>query len=315
MRIGIMIAALASLLGACSGETVAQPPPAPVDWRSFQPRPILDSGPTGPTPNERAVAESYTAALESPGVSLLSARLDPDAHFAFPGLHDAHGRDAVVQAHGMLFGAFDQRKFAVARVWRTDSAQSIDWTMTGTQTQAWMGVPSTGKPVAFRGLTILWTNNDGAIKDGHVYFDIAVVKGQLGVGPKDLLNLPPSPPAGGAGTSRVFEQANSAEEKSNILLCRAALDALENNNLPGYLSAVTDDVEVHTLERAQPLRGKDDIRAYFKAMHNAIGRLDTTVENDWGIGPFVIVEYDIAGEQIGPIGWVPIQREKVVRLH
>lgn len=315
MRFGLMIAALASALVGCSAETVAQPPPAPVDWRSFQSRPAIDAGPSGPTPNERAVAEGYAAALESPGVSLLTNRLDEDAHFAFPGMRDAHGRDAIVQAHGALFGAFDQRKFAISRVWRTDSAQSIDWTMTGTQTLAWMGVPATGKPVAFKGLTVLWTNHDGSIKDVHVYFDVAVVKGQLGVGPKDLLNLPQPPVAGTAGGSQIFDQTGSPEEKSNVLLCRAALDALENNDLPGYVSAVADDLEVYTLERAQPLRGKDDMRAYFKAMHKAIGQLDTTVANDWGIARFVILEYEIAGEQIGPVGWIPIQREKVVRLH
>jgi hypothetical protein len=35
---------------------------------------------------------------------------------------------------------------------------------------------------------------------------------------------------------------------------------------------------------------------------------------EWGVGKFAIVEYSIAGEQIGPIQWIPAQRDKVVRF-
>jgi hypothetical protein len=49
-------------------------------------------------------------------------------------------------------------------------------------------------------------------------------------------------------------------------------------------------------------------------MHRAIGQLDTTVDNAWGVGQFSIVEYSIAGEQLAPIAWVPAQRDKVIRL-
>ena len=308
------VTATCALLGACSGETVAQPPPAPVDWRSLQARPTLDAGPLAPTAKERAVAEAYTAALESPRLAQLAPLLDDDAHFAFPGMSDAHGRDATVRAHDVLFGAFEQRKFATNRVWRTDSQQSVEWTMSGTQARDWMGVAATRKSATFRGLTILWTKDDGTINDIHVYFDVAVAKAQLGVGPKELLSLPPPAPIP-AGPPQVFEQTGAAEEKGNVAVVHAALDALENSNLAGYVATMTDDVEVYLSLRAQPMRGKDDLRAYYKAMHKAIGQLDTTVINAWGIAQFAVVEHDIAGEQLGPIGWVPAQRDKVVRLH
>jgi steroid delta-isomerase-like uncharacterized protein len=303
------------LLPACSGETVAQPPPAPVDWRSLQARAPVDAGGRAPTAKERAVAESYTAALESPAFGQLGPLLDEDPHLAFPGMTDARGRDAVVHAHEVLFGAFDQRKFATSRVWRTDSQQCVEWTMSGTQARDWMGVTVTHKPVAFKGLTLLWTKDDGSISDVHPYFDVAVVKAQLGIGPKELLSLPTASAPGATGAPQVVEQAGSPEEKNNVASVHASLDLLESNDQPGYLATMTDDVEVSTSQRAQPMRGKDDLRAYYKAMHKAIGQLDTTVTNVWGAAQFVIVEYDIAGEQLGPIGWIPAQRDKVIRLH
>jgi hypothetical protein len=30
---------------------------------------------------------------------------------------------------------------------------------------------------------------------------------------------------------------------------------------------------------------------------------------------YAVVEYTIAGEQLGPIGWVPAQKDAVIRLH
>jgi hypothetical protein len=102
---------------------------------------------------------------------------------------------------------------------------------------------------------------------------------------------------------------------SSVMLARSALDALEGTRDGAYTDTMSDDVEIHTLERGQPARGKSEAQAYFKAMHKAIGQLDTTVVNALGVGSYAIVEYTIAGEQLGPILWVPSQRDKAIRLH
>ena len=229
-------------------------------------------------------------------------------------MNDARGRDDVVHAHEVLFGAFDSRSMSLVRSWRTASAQALEWTLTGTQTRAWMGVAPTNKSVAIKGLTLLWTKDDGSITDVHVYFDVAVAKAQLGAGPKELAGVPAPPPAA-AGATEIFEQSGLPEEKEHVAATRSWLDALEGGGLAAYEAAVADDVAVVTAERPQPPRGKEEVRAYFKAMHKAIGQLDTTIDNDWGIGKFAIVEYEITGEQLGPLGWVPAHRNKVVRLH
>jgi ketosteroid isomerase-like protein len=302
-------ALLAGCVSSASGPT---PAPAPIDWHAFDIHRVLDAGLAGPTAKERAVVETYTAAIASQGMGQLGPSLDASVHFAFPGVSDARGRDAVVRAHDSLFGAFESRAVVSLRVWRTESAHAIEWTMSGTQSKPWMGVAATGKPATFKGLTILWTKDEGSITDVHVYFDVAVVKAQLGAGPKELVGLPiPSvrePP-------QVFDQSGSLDETNNMASPRAALDALEQNNLAAYVAAMTDDVEVHSLERAQPMHGKEDARAYFRAMHKAIGQLDTTISNIWGIGRFALVEYDIAGDQIAALGFVSPQRDKVIRLH
>ena len=49
-------------------------------------------------------------------------------------------------------------------------------------------------------------------------------------------------------------------------------------------------------------------------MHKAIGQLDTTLDNAWGVTQYAVVEYFISGEQVGALGWVPPQRDRVIRL-
>lgn len=232
--------------------------------------------------------------------------------FEYPGMPDGRGRPGVVQSHQTLFGPFDRRVVTMTRLLRSDSAQAIEWTMAGVQTKEWMGAAATNRPVSFKGLTLLFTNDDGTISDIHVYFDAAVVKAQLGVGPKELAGLAPTPAPTSA--AQVVEAIHSPDEARNVVVGRSALDALENRDEAGYVATMTDDVVVETLERAQPMRGRDDERAYFKAIHRAIGQLDTTLDNAFGVTQYAVIEYFVAGEQLGALGWVPAQHDKVVRL-
>ncbi len=308
--VSVTVASL--LLAACSSENTSAPPPAPVDWRAFDAPHGHASAAAGPTARERAVAEAYARALATPGFAELGPRLAGDVHVAFPGMPDGRGREAVLKAHETLFGAFDRRAVAVTRLLRTDSETTVEWTMTGVQAQPWMGVPATGKPVAFPGVTLLFTKDDGTLSDVHVVFDVAVVKAQLGVGPKELLALPPSAPP--TGSPAVVEQTGGPDEARGVQVARATLDALKKGDEAAYLDATTPDVTVQTSERAAPLHGRDELKAWFRAMHKSIGQLDTTVDNAWGVGPYVVLEYFVAGEQLAAIEGIPAQHDRVVRL-
>jgi hypothetical protein len=303
---------------ACSSESVGPPPAPPVNWQSLRAHGVPDAGPSAPTARERAVAERYLAALESPGFGALGAELDDDVQFSFPGADNVRGRTRAVDAHDTLLGAFDGRRVAASRIFRTSSEQTVEWTLTGSQSRDWMGVAATHKAVSIRGLTLLFTKDDGSISDMHVYFDVAAVKAELGVGPKDLLATAPKPQlltAGAPMAPEVYEQAGTADEKGNVTAARAALDALEGDKLDAYEAAFADNLEVFTSERALPWSGKADLGAYFRAMRRAIGQLDTTVTDGWGVGRFAVIEYTIDGEQRGPLGWIPVQHDKSIRFH
>jgi ketosteroid isomerase-like protein len=307
------LAVVAVLSPACSSENAAAPPPAPVDWHAFDVPHGPITEPTGPTPRERAAADAYARVIASPDFAGLADHLDANARFTLAGTQDARGKEAVVKAHQTLFGAFDKRVVALSRVWRTDNEQTVEWTMSGVQVRDWMGVAATNRPVTFKGITLLFTKDDGAITDIRVYFDVALVKAQLGApSPKELVGLPV--PAAPTGAPQVLDQTHSPEEAKNLAAARATLDALERNDEAAYLATFTDDATVETLERPQPMKGKDDLKAYFKQLHKAISQLDTTVDDGWGDAQYAVVEYFVSGEQIGALGWIPPQRDRVLRL-
>lgn len=295
-------ALLAGLLVAACAETVRRPPLPPVDWPSLQVRSVQDAGMPKATERERALSDLYPKALASPGFTQLRSLLDEDAHFAF-GSKDTRGQERVVTAHDEVLGAFDERRFVTTRVWLTDSSQALEWTMTGVHTRAWMGLPATGRPVAVRGLTLLWTKDDGSISDVHLYFDQAVVKAELGNGPPELRKLPP--PAMPIAAPQVFERRGGPEEAANVTPMRAMLQALEDNNPSAYASTMANDIEVFTLDSARPARGKDASERPFRMMRKSIGDLDTVVHNAWGVQQFAVVEYSIGGLQLAPLGRIP----------
>jgi ketosteroid isomerase-like protein len=289
------------LCSACAGETVTRPTNPSVDRVSLDSS--ADAGVA--TPQEHAAARTYLKALSSPSFVELTRLLHEDAHFAYAGVKNVHGRQDVVRIHEALLGSLDGRTFAARRILVTPTSQIVEWTMSATHRQ-------TNKPVALKGVTLLWTTDDGTISDYHLYFDEALLAAQVGAGPKQLWSLPaPQPPSGEPET---LEQARSAAESANAAVLRASLEALENRDETAYIGAMKDDVEITTLESASPMRGKADVRAWFKAMHKAVAHLDTSTDNTWAVGPYAVIEYRVAGEQRGPIGWVPAQKDNLLEM-
>lgn len=305
---------VAMLLVGCTSAAVVSPPAPPVDWQAFDARRTVDAGPGGPTAKERAAAEAYVGALSSRNLEALGPMLDSGAHFMFPGFGGARGREAVVRAHQALFGAFEDRQLDVSRVWRTDDAQMIEWTFRGVLERPFGRIAPTHEPSRFRGLTLLWTNDDGAITDIHTYFDESAIGDRSDAGAAGGEAEAPAAQADGGDGPQFFERSGSLTERLDLECVRSSLDALEQNRDADYVSSATDDVELFPGGREKALRGKDALLGYVRALHKSIRQLDTTIENVWAIADFVIVEYEMAGEQVGPIGGVPADG-RVVSLH
>ncbi len=286
----MILVAASTRVAACASETVAMPPVAPTHWQAAGSK---AASPIVPTQRERAVAEAYAAAIADTSLAKLGPMLSDDVHFLFDE-RDTRGRERVVKSHHDLFGAFDNRQLTITRVWLTDStqlvnSQAIEWTMTGTQSRGWMGLAATGKPAVIHGLALLWTDDDGVISEIHLYFDEKAVEAELSGGQ-------PAPPVA-PSAPQVFEHQGTAEEAANVAVARGVLQALEDDNESGFVSSMADDLEVVMPGKLEAVHGKSGARGYFKSTRKGIRQLDTIVQNAWGVGSFVVVEYALAGLQ------------------
>lgn len=304
---------ISAVVTACAAETVELPPPAPAHWQSST---LTAPSPTTPTEKERVVADAYTKALASPRLAALGRLLDEEVLFAF-GAQNMRGRERVLKAHENMFGAFDGPRFVASRVWLTDSrstlnSQAIEWTMTGAQAREWMKIPPTGKNVVIKGLTLLWTTDEGVITQIRVYFDEEVVKAQLAGGPLDHGKLS-GVPAPDTAPAQILERSGTPEEAANVALIRDMLQALERDNEAAFLSPLADDVDVTPFDGGQPIRGKAAARAYFRSTRRSIRQLDTMIQNLWGVRSFAIAEYALTGLQAAP--WHRVSVPKDGSLH
>jgi ketosteroid isomerase-like protein len=291
---------LSLLVPACAKEVVVRPAPPPVDWRSLEPRPTAPVSIQVAADRGRAAAGTYLKALASPDFAELGAALDEWVHFRCAGSQDVRGREEVVRAHDAVFGAFSDRKFVTNRILRAGGSRMFEWTMTGAR-------GADHEPVAVKGLTLLWITESGLISDVHLYFNEPV--GQPAADEDaNLQDGPPGPAL--AAPLQELEQQRTPEEDSNVAVLRAQLRALTDDNQAAYLATLESDVEVTHLEN-EPSRGFAPASAWFRAMHDSIAYLSASVENAWGIGPIVVVEYHLVGERRVRIGRVPEQQQLI----
>lgn len=292
-----MFVSLACALGSCATSQIERPPLPPVDWQSLQGTTTTDAGPPTTSARERKLAELYLKALSSPDFVDLGPLLDEDVHFTLAGMKDVHGRGLVIKLFEELLGALRPRTFRANRVLLTQSSQIIEWTMHGVY-------PATAKPIELRGLSILWTSDEGSISDLHLYFDEAVLERELALGHPFI----PTQSVGELETQAsepvtILEASPLGSVSSaNVEVVGSALDALESRHPAAYAATMADDVELITLHSTKRIRGRDAERQYAKAMSASIVGLDATVDNAWSIDPIAVIEYHIVGEQRGSIG-------------
>jgi ketosteroid isomerase-like protein len=292
-------------MAGCAPETTLKSPPAPVNWTSLDQRSAAqETQSTSPTELELRVAPAYMKALATHDGTGLSALIDEHAHFSFAGMEDVNGREGVVQAQQAALSAFDNRSFTVTRVFVSDDAQAVEWTMSATH-------HATQKTIVLEGVALLWTRDSGAIKDVHFYYDQGFVNALLGVEPKPSAQ-PRAVSMPSADQNQVFVAASSKEEAGNRLTVQSWLDSLEDNEERAYLSKMSDTVEIVT--DTSILKDKAAQRTYFTTIRAALMDLNIQLDSIWSVGPYVITEYHLAGEQNGALGWIPAQKDTLVRL-
>ena len=102
-------------------------------------------------PEHRLVVKKLFEGLNGRNVDILDRLLTPN--FVWHGNND-QGRDEYKQDVNAVIAAFPDAKWDIDEILSKEDKVVVRWSFSGTQRNAWGGVPASGKHVTYGGITI-----------------------------------------------------------------------------------------------------------------------------------------------------------------
>jgi steroid delta-isomerase-like uncharacterized protein len=303
---------LSLFLYACGGET---PPPAnlpPQPTASAAPTtttaPTAETPPPAPKPTmaeslakvEKTVVEGFAAG----DAKKMASAYAENGVLKMPGVPDMTGREAIAGGAQMYFSAFKDTKLMPVRVFSKGNVAVIHWVMTGTHSGDFMGAKASNKQVGHQGASVLWLNDDGLIKEEHLYWNPPTVLSQVGASKEKGRPVMTAP----ATTDRVVAQGSSDEER-NIAVVGLINQVWEDRDEKQWLTLMVDNAEWDDITMAEVAKGKQGVLKYFQIFTKAFPDAKLASQNVWGIGDYVIEEGTYAGTHTGPLMGTPATKK------
>jgi len=305
---------------ACGGEApkpVESPPTPPAMPTS--PTPPVDTAPpvaaTPPKPSmqdmQKALVGSVSDGINGHDAAKFSANYADDAVVMVSGMPDqVRGKDAIAADVKKVFDAFPNVKFGFGRVWAKNDVLVCEWVDNGTHSGDLMGIKATEKPVGYTGLSVVWVNSDGKIKEEHRYFDLGTIMSQVGASKAKARPIPALP------TTVEWHWAKSdAVEDKGVDAMKAAYTAFEKKDEKAFGDMNADDVVWDDMIAPGPSKGKAEALKQFKAFTTAFTDLKMQATNSWAVEDYGISEVTTTGTPKGPFMGLVSQNKKPISLH
>ena len=259
-----------------------------------------------------ASIKNVTDALNGHDPAKYAAVFAPDGVVKQGGQPDISGRDTIAADIKNLFTAFPDLKFAFSRaMWKGNMGVST-WDWNGTDTGGFMGAKPTNRPVGVSGATVAIYNDDGLIKELHIYDDQANVMQQLD--PKAKKGSFRAPPT--LATQIETVSAGGPDEDKNLAAGKAMYQMLDDHKVKDLCAAMaSNDAAIDDYSMPVGFKGSkgcsDYINGFVKAMPDFHSQ---PLANQVAIGPYLVSEGTVQGTNKGPLG--PIKATgKPVNLH
>jgi steroid delta-isomerase-like uncharacterized protein len=224
---------------------------------------------------------------------------------------DITGRDAIEKMFAQMFDMMPDGKGMATRVWMKGDVAVEEWAMAATHKKDWMGVKATEKPIGMMGVEVMWFTPEGLIKENHSYSDAGTIMAQIGAS-KQKARAVPTIEKG--KMPQVVASTGSADEQKNVDAANKMIGAWEMKSDADFMAGAADDIVWEDMTQAEPTKGKDAGKKYFKMMTTAFPDGKMQAVNVWGIGDYVIAEGTMSGTHKGALG--PIQpTKKSVTFH
>jgi predicted ester cyclase len=301
MRRALVGAFCAFVVTSCGGgeelpQPVAPPPPPVVG----PPPPPAEPPPKPPIADlEKAALVSAAMALNAHDAAKVASAYAEDAVIRVAGLSEVDGRAAAQANMQEWFDTFAGIRVGFRRVWMLGDVVVAEWVLNGTYTGDFFGEKGQNQPIGHVGLSILWFDETGHVREEHRYGDLGTVAQQvLPKGAKAVQVVPPPMPIIPAAPEILVAKAGDAGP-SRLELGKTLYDSIELKDEKEFLGKLTDDVtyEGHLGQ----VSGKAEAKVFFETLTKAFPDLKFKVTNAWGMGDTAIVEYTLSGTHQGAI--------------
>lgn len=95
----------------------------------------------------------------------------------------AVGRQQIAAVYARHFAAFPNAHVRIDRMVAEGTTVAVEWTLTGTHGGRLLGIPATGKPICFQGISMIRYRNGLAVADTRMW-DLAGLLRQIGLLPQ-----------------------------------------------------------------------------------------------------------------------------------
>jgi steroid delta-isomerase-like uncharacterized protein len=92
------------------------------------------------------------------------------------------GQRAIAAVYARHFAAFPDASVRVERMIAEGNTVVVEWTLAGTHRGKMLGIPATGKPICFKGISMLRYRGNLAVTDTRMW-DLAGLLRQIGLLP------------------------------------------------------------------------------------------------------------------------------------
>jgi len=282
----------------------APPPPLPPPPAAIEeppPKPVMaDAQRRFLTELEAGLAArdaKKVAALYATGAVLSSAGKE--------GVHEAMGRAEIETSRARGFAvmgkAFPDVKWVHTRALQSGDVMVVEWVGSGTDTGGFLDDKPTNKKVGWRGISILWFDDDGLVRREHGVLDPLTIMGQLGRG--DAATRKVRAPAQPSASPTLFVAAKgSPEEQKNLDAVKAMVPLFEKRDEKSLLAMLTDDVVHVDLTQPDDVKGKEGVKKELGGWLKAFPDLKMSVAGAWAFGDIVVTETATTGTLKGPLG-------------
>lgn len=325
MRKVSILAVSLSVLGsvaACGGGDDNQPPKTPATPVATAATPATTetaAKPVEPAAPKLTPAQAmqktmgeYGTAMMAKDAKKLASLYAEDAKMITAGMPDVVGRAAIQTHMEHEFGMLKDGKSNASRIWIKNDVSIVEWSMAGVPQGEMMGMKGNEKPIGVTGISIIWYNADGSIKEEHGYMDMGTIMSQMGVTKQKVRAVPTI----GTNTPTIIASTGTDEETKNVEVAKTTWSAFDKGakGEADFVAPMADDIQWDDMTQPETMKGKEADKKFFKAMTTAFPDLKSNVTSAWGIADYVIVEGALNGTQNGTFfGTAPTK--KPVSMH